>query len=237
VSEPHAPLVGPVATSDDGARAALAWSPLALAALATLAAALAGVHSRGLIGTALEPWAFGYFVERFPLFAAMLVYGAARVILVALIPPGASRFARLALLPVALAILLLPALYPTFGGVVIRAAYFTGGMAFLQDAPLVAAWPVGAFVSASVFAATLGLAAVLARLAPDPSWRAAGRALARLVALWFAALVVAAPAALGLPLLGEWPIWPMTPGESLAATALVLLALAPHAWLVSRGGR
>lgn len=237
MAETRATLAGPVGEADAAARAALAWIPVALAAGATLAAGLAGVHSRGLIGTAVEPFAFGYFVERFPLFAGLLVYAAARVALLALIPPGPSRFLRLALLPLALAILLAPALYPTFGGVVIRAAYFTGGMAFLQSAPLVAAYPLGAFVSAGLFAAALGLAAAIARLAPRFDRRAIGSAVLRLLALWVAALVVAAPVALGLRLLGDWPTWPLRPAESLAAAALVALAVAPHAMLVHRTGR
>ncbi|WP_349370454.1 hypothetical protein [Salinarimonas sp.] len=237
MAETRATLAGPIGEADAAARAALAWTPLVLAAGATLVAGLAGLHARGLIGTPLEPWAFGYFVERFPLFAGLLVYAAARVVLLALIPPGPSRFLRLALLSIALAILVLPALYPTFGGVVIRAAYFTGGMAWLQSAPLAAAYPIGAFVSASVFAASLGLAAALARLAPAFGWRRLADAALRLLALWFAALVVAAQAALGLSLLGEWPIWPLRPGEAVAAALLVALAALPHAILVARTGR
>ncbi|WP_372421462.1 hypothetical protein [Salinarimonas chemoclinalis] len=234
--ETRAPLDGPVAGDDGAARTVLALLPLALAALCALAAGLGGVHARGLIGTPLEPFAFGYFVERFPLAPFLVVYAVARLVLLALIPPGPSRFLRLALLPIALALVLAASLWPTFGGLVIRAAWFTGGMAFLQGTPLAIAYPVGALVSAGVFAAAVGLAAWIARARATLGLRAALGGLARLLALWFAALVVAAPAALGMPL-GGWPTWPLDPLESLAATALVALALAPHAALVARSGR
>ncbi|WP_052341147.1 hypothetical protein [Salinarimonas rosea] len=235
-AETRARLAGPVAARDGGARAVLALLPLAVATLAALAAGLAGVHARGLIGTPLEPFAFGYFVERFPLAPFLVVYAAARVVLLAVIPPGPSRFLRLPPLPVALALVLAASLWPTFGGLVIRAAYFTGGMAFLQGTPLPIAYPVGALVSAGVFAAALGLAAWIARARATLGLRAALGGLTRLVALWFAALVVAAPTALGLPV-GDWPTWPLTAPQSLAATALVALALLPHAAIVWRSGR
>ncbi|MGJ3262232.1 MAG: hypothetical protein ACFE0R_03265 [Salinarimonas sp.] len=235
-SDARAPLAGPVGERDAGARAALALVPLAVAALAALVAGLAGVHARGLIGTPLEPFAFGYFVERFPLAPFLVVYAGVRVVLLALIPPGPSRFLRLALVPIALALVLVPALYPTFGGLVIRAAYFTGGIAFLQGTPLAIAYPVGALVSALVFAAGLGLAAWIARARATLGLRATLGGLARLVALWFAAVVVAAPTALGVPV-GDWPIWPLTAVQSLAAAALVALALLPHAAITWRSGR
>lgn len=237
MAETRASLAGPTASDDAAARAVLGWTPLVVAALATLAAGLSGLHARGLIGTAVEPWAFGYFVERFPLASALLVYAAARLVLSALIPPGPSRFLRLALLPIALALVLVPALWPTFGGVTIRAAYFTGGMSFLQGGPLLLAWPIGAIASGSVFALTLGLAVWLVRLSVRIGRRAALTGLGRLVALWFAAFAVALPAATGLPLLGDWPIWPMSLVETATATLLVLVALGPHALLVVRSGR
>ncbi|GGK50357.1 hypothetical protein GCM10011322_41710 [Salinarimonas ramus] len=236
-AQTRAPLAGSLAADDGAARAVLALVPLAVATIAALAAGLAGVHSRGLIGTPFEPFAFGFFVERFPLAAFLVVYAVVRVALLALIPPGPSRFLRLALLPIALALVLVPALYPTFGGLVIRAAYFTGGMAFLQGTPLAIAYPVGAFVSAFVFAAGLGAAAIVARARMTFGVRAALGGAARLLALWFAAMVVAAPTALGLPIVGDWPVWPLTAPESLAAAALVALALAPHALIVWRSGR
>lgn len=230
---------GPLAVDDDAtARRVLGWTPWTVAVVATLVAGLSGLHSRGLIGTPVEPWAFGYFVERFPLAAALLVYAAARLVLLASIPPGPSRLLRLAiLLPIALLVVLVPMLWPTFGGLVVRAAYFTGGMAFLQGGPLIGAWPIGAIVSGTMLGLFMGLAAWLVLLRADLGWRPALGGLARLAALWWAALVVALPAASGIAFTGEWPIWPMTLTQTLSATALVAIALAPHAAAVARGGR
>ena len=231
-------LDGSLADDDAPARRALGWTPWAVAVCAILVAGFSGLHARGLIGTPIEPWVFGYFVERFPLAAALLVYAVVRLALLAVIPPGPSRLLRLfVLFPLALALVLGPMLYPTFGGLVVRAAYFTGGMSFLQGGPLPAAWPIGAIVSGSMLALFLGLAAWLARLRADIGWRSALAGLARLVAVWWAALVIALPTASGIALTGAWPIWPMTIVETLTAALLVGVALAPHAALVTRAGR
>lgn len=218
-------------------RAAFAFGPLALAVLAIAIAGLAGVHARGLIGTLAEPFLFGYFVERFPLFVALVIYAAARVVLAATIAPGGPLYLRLALLPIALGLVLAGALYPTTGGIVVRAAYFTGGMAFLQGTPALPATAIGALVSTGIFASLMGIAVMIARLSPRVDRRAAGAAALRFLALAWAALVVAAPTALGAPLLGEWPIWPMSLPETAAAATLVALALAPHALIGWATGR
>lgn len=218
-------------------RTVFALGPFALAILAIAVAGLAGVHARGLIGTAAEPFLFGYFVERFPLFTALVVYAGARVVLAATVAPGGPLYLRLALLPIALGLVLLGSLYPTTGGIVVRAAYFTGGIAFLQGTPALPATFVGGLVSTLVFASLLGLAVTLARLSPRFDRRAILGAGVRFLALLWAALVVAAPMALGLPVFGEWPIWPMTPLEALATTGLAALALAPHTLIVRLGGR
>jgi hypothetical protein len=212
----------------------MVMAPL-LAPLAAIAlAALAGLSQRSFLATPLEPYAYGFFLDRYPFFALAIVYGLARLVAVALREPGRLRPLRLLTLPLACAALLAACLHPTFGGFVIRTGFFAGGMSFLKGQTLVGAYLLGTALAALVFGAALGLGVALVRLRVAWSRRALLRGLGSFLALWWAALVIAAPRALGLAVAPDVPALPLGPADALAAAALALLAFAPHALLVSR---
>lgn len=205
-------------------------APLLLALAAVLIVALAGLTQRGLYGTPLEPYAYGFFLDRYPLFAFAIVYGFARVILAAF-APGPRRWPRLAGAALGLVLFLAACLHPTFGGLVIRPGYMAGSVAFLRNVPLPVAFALGAFASAAAFGLVLGLGTALARWRIRLGWRPLGRALLAFAAIWWAALVLAAPRALGIDPAEGWPAAPLSGAAALKTAALVALALAPHALL------
>ena len=205
-------------------------APLLLALAAVLLVAVAGLTQRSLYGTPLEPYAYGFFLDCYPLFAFAIVYGAARIGL-ATFEPGFRRWPRLLGAPLGLALFLVACLHPTFGGLVIRPGYMAGSVAFLRNVPLPAAFALGAFASASVFGAALGIGTALARWRASLGWRPLGRALLSLGALGWAALVLASPRALGIDATEGWPAVPLSAAAALEAGAFVALALGPHALL------
>lgn len=206
------------------------WVPLAVALAAVLVAALADLTQRALFGTVLEPYAYGLFLDRYPLFAFAIAYGGARIAL-AVFEPGSRRWPRLLGAPLGLAFFLAACLYPTFGGLVIRAGYMAGSVAFLRNTPLSAALALGTIASALVYAGALGLGSAGARGRVRLGWRPLGRSLRDLAALWWAALVLASPRALGIDVTEGWPAVPFSGEAALRSGALVALALGPHALL------
>jgi hypothetical protein len=205
--------------------------PLTAVAAAPLLAALAGLSQRSLLGTPLEPYAYGFFLDRYPLFTLAILYGLARLAVVAGAAPGRLR---LVTAPIAAAALLAACLLPTFGGVVARAGFFSGGMSFLQGQTVTGGYAVGTAMAALAYGAVLGLGVALIRRRVAFSRRALLDALLALVALWWAALAIAAPRALGLPVAEGFPAAPLDAAGALQAAGLALLAFGPHALLVSR---
>ncbi len=210
--------------------------PLVAPLVAVLLAALVGLTQRSLVGTPLEPYAFGFFLDRFPLFTLAIVYGLARLLAVALAEPGRLPLARFVILPLAIMALLAACLLPTFGGLVIRAGFFSGGMSYLQGQTLAGGYLLGTAMAALVYGLVLGLGVVLIRLSVTPTKRGVLRALLAYLALWWGALVIAAPRALGLDPLDGWPALPLSGSGALMMAGLALLALAPHALLSRRRG-
>lgn len=134
-----------------------------------------------------------------------------------------------------IALLLAVGLYPTFGGLILRAGFATGGMGFLTGQGLGAANALGAAASALAYGAALGLGTVLAAgLRPGSGRRArriaarAGRAAASFLTLWWAMAVLATGRGAGL---AGWPRAPLDAREALLAAALVAAAFLPHAFL------
>lgn len=214
----------------------LAFAPLAVAVAAAALTALLGLTQRELLASPFGDYFYGYFFDLFAPFVFLVVYALARVLVVAATARGVSLFLRLATAPLGLALILAASFYPTFGGFVLRAAFFSGGTTFLQGTGLTGAYLIGAAFSMLVFASALGLGVLLARLRVEFSRRAALFALLRWLALVFAASVLAAPRALGLDFPEVWPVWPLGAGEGAALTALVLVALLPHALIVRLRG-
>lgn len=208
--------------------------PLLSALLAVGAVFAAGLTQRSLLGTALEDIFYGFFLDRYPLFLFAVVYGVARILIGAVLRPWGRLWLRGVGAPLGLLLFLAACLYPTFGGLALRAGFMAGGMAFINNLPMIVAYGLGAGTAALAFGLALGLARILARARLSPSWRALGRSLLSFLAIWFGALVLGAPRALSLEVAQGWPGGPLSPGAALAISALVALALLPHAMLAAR---
>lgn len=216
-----------------------ALAPLLIAVAAALAAGLLGLTRESPAGTALEPYVHGLFAERYPLFAFAILYGLARIAVEAAWP-GPRRILRAGLGLLGATLFLAACLHPTFGGLVLRSGFFSGGMSFLNGQTLTAAYLIGCGVAALVFGLALGTATVLARGQIVLTRRSLARALGSYLALWLGGALIAAPRALGWPLLADWPAAPLAPAGALAAAGLVAAALLPHAlwaWVWDRGLR
>lgn len=214
----------------------LAFAPLAIAIVAAAVVAVAGVTQRELLATPPGPYFYGFFFDRFAPFLFAIVYGAARLVAVAVTSPGRFAVARLVTTPVAIALILAVSLYPTFGGFVLRGAFFSGATTFLEGTALPGAYIVGAGFSTLIFAGVLGLGVILIRLRIRRGWNALLFALLRYLTLVFAGIILVAPRIFDLGLLGDWPVWPLTAGEGAALVLLVLVALLPHALIVRLRG-
>jgi hypothetical protein len=123
--------------------------------------------------------------------------------------------------------------YPTFGGIVLRPGYMTGGMSFLRGQNATVAVVLGAGAAALAYGVALGLAVLIARLSFRVHWRGIGRLLLRFGALWLGALMLLAPGQLGFDVVGVWPVGPFVPARAWAAACVVGLALLPHALTVA----
>ena len=97
-----------------GARWLAASGPILAMLLALALVAATGLSQRSALPEAVEPWVYGYFAGRYPLFAFALVYGVAHLVRVAAGPGPASIPRRLAFGLTGAVILLLAGLYPTF---------------------------------------------------------------------------------------------------------------------------
>jgi hypothetical protein len=212
-----------------GATAA-ATGPI-LAMLAALAlVAITGFSQRSAMPEAAEPWIFGYFIGRYPLFAFALVYGIGHLARVAA-EPGPGSLPRRILFGLAGAAALLAAgLYPTFGGLILRAGFATGGMAFLTHQPLWLAYGLGAGVAAALFGGILGLFALAANRPLRPRLLRLGFGLLAFLALWFGAALIGLSGALGV---GPWPRRPLRPEEAGLAALLLVAAALPHSALAT----
>jgi hypothetical protein len=218
-----------------------AFGPVAVAVLAVGLAWLTGFSQRMVLPAVVETRFYGFFLDRYPLFAAAIVYGFARLLLGTARAGSAGPARRLIGGGVAVILLAAACLYPTFGGLVLRAGFATGGMAFLTGQSMPVAYGLGAASAALLFGLALGLGGLLVTgpVHGKARWgrrlrAGAGRMTARTLALWFALAVLGLATAAGL---GIWPRRPLTGAEAGLAAALVLLAFLPHAgldWLDSR---
>ena len=212
---------------------ALAVFPLAATALAIVATAVVGLDQRTALPPVIEARFYGFFLDRYPLYAFAIVYGLARI---AALAAGATTNPVRCAAGGTIGALLLLALsdHPTFGGVVLRAGFATGGMTFLTYQPMPAAYAVGSAASALLF----GLPFALTRLLVGGDGiggrrRRLGLAAYRLgtgyLALWFAVAVIGLAHAAGF---GPWPRRALSSTDAGIALSLVLVAFLPHAILV-----
>lgn len=222
----------------------VAAAPLAAALLALAATYATGFDQRAAMPPDVVNRFYGFFLDRYPLFAFALVYGLARILVVALAPGRASVVRRLVGGVLGLALVLAVSLHPTFGGFVLRAGFGTGSGAFLNGTPMAISYALGAAAGASVFGVAMGLGILLTgRPGRPPAPRGRLRALAlglvgalaAFLALWIGAALIGAARDVGL---GPWPRRPLD-GRDLAIAAGVIAAAAlPHVVLVAvRSGR
>ncbi|MFH6785677.1 MULTISPECIES: hypothetical protein [Methylobacterium] len=208
-----------------GRRRLAAFAPL-LAALAAVALVAAGAVTQARLDAAgFGQYAYGFFVDRYPLFFAAIAYGMARVALLPASAPGWRGWLG-ALLGLALVLGL--SLHPTYGGLVLRTGFSVGSVAFLSGQTMMAAQGLGVAMTAVVFGVAIGLPAVVVSGLPSRGdrWRAIGRGLLRLVTLAFAFALLAAARDLGL---SGFPRLPLSGVQAALAGGLVLAAFLPHA--------
>lgn len=217
-----------------------ALTPVAasLAALALVAGF--GIVQRSAFGTPVEDRFYGFFLDRYPLFGFAVVYGLARIGMAAL-APGPRRGWRVPSGALGLVLFLALCMHPTFGGLVLRPGFMTGGMGFLTGQTMLAASFMGAAASASVFGLALWAGTALARLGlrADPArtwWASLARASWSYLAILWGALALGAPRLFGIGELGLWPRLPLEAGGAVAAGGLVLAALLPHALVAGPPG-
>ena len=218
-------------------RIVLGTAPLVAALIALAGVALAGLSQRSALPPDVSAYAYGFFLDRYPLFAFAIAYGLVRVLAAAATPGAASLVRRALGVVVGWVLLLALSFYPTFGGLVLRGGFMTGGAAFLNGLPLWLAYALGAAVSALAFSTAMGTGASLAgpwRARGGGGWarrvgRAVGRGLVRFLALWFAAAILGFARDAGL---GPWPRRAMEGSEAARAAALLVLACLPHVALV-----
>ena len=214
-----------------GRRQDVFWrlAPVLAAVLAVAVVAASGFDASSLRGTALSHYGYGYFLTRQPLFGFAIVYGLARILLAGICGGGPLGW-RLIALPFGAGLFLAACLYPTFGGLVLRAGFFAAAGPYLRGGLTAStAFLIGAVVAGIVYAAVLGLATILVRgrVAPRP----VRRALAGTAALAVGAVILGGGGLLGVEVWGAWPSRPLDARSALASMATVAAALLPHALL------
>jgi hypothetical protein len=219
------------------ATVAVPAAPLAAALLALAAVAATGFDQRSALPPAAERVFYGFFLDRYPLFAFALVYALARILAVAAGPGPAGPVRRILGALVGLVLVLVLGLYPTFGGMVLRSGFATGGIAFLNQAPMWLAYALGAAAAAASYGAALGLGVLLTNRDPRPrsGWgralaAGAGRLALRFGALWFALAVLGLARDAGI---GPWPRRALTIPEFGISAVLLVLAFLPHSVVVT----
>ncbi|MBE7200633.1 MAG: hypothetical protein INR70_22910 [Parafilimonas terrae] len=198
--------------------------------IALAAVAATGLSQRTAVPEHVEPWIFGYFVARYPLFAFALVYGVAHLVRIAFGPGPASMARRVLFGTLGAAVLLAAGLYPTFGGLILRAGFATGGMAFLTHQPLWLAYGLGAGVAAALFGGIVGFFAIAANRPLRPRLRRVGAGALAFLALWFGAILIGLSGSLGV---GPWPLRALRPGEAALAALVLIMAALPHTVLAT----
>ncbi len=215
-------------------RLATALAPLGAMLVALALVALTGLSRRSGVPQALEPYAYGYFLDRYPLFAFALVYAAARIVAVAAGEGPGGIVRRVVFALTGLGVLTLAGLYPTFGGLVLRGGFATGGMAFLTGQPLWLAYALGAGVATVMVAGLVGTFGLLANGWLRPRLHRLAWGGLSFLLLWFGGAVIGLGRDWGT---GPWPARAFTASEAGLAAGLLLLAALPHVALVVWRGR
>lgn len=215
----------------------VAAAPLAAALAALIAVYVTGFDQSVDMPAELESRFYGFFLDRYPLYAFVIVYAVARLLAAAFAPGPASALRRAGGSLAGIALVLALSLHPTFGGLVLRGGFGTGGVAFLNHAPLLVAYVLGTAVAALVLGSAMGAFVLVANPGPREAsgWarrllHGAVSALAAYLLLWYAFAVLGFARTAGF---GRWPHRPLDTGDMLLAAAALVLAFLPHALLVA----
>ncbi|AWN55381.1 hypothetical protein DK412_03200 [Methylobacterium sp. 17Sr1-1] len=214
-----------MAASRPGRLAALIPLAAALSAVALVAAT--GTTQRSLDAAGFGQWAYGFFADRYPLFFPAIAYGIVRAALLPLAAPNWRGWLGACL---GLTLVTGLSLHPTYGGLVLRAGFSVGGVAFLSGQPMAVAQGLGAVAAAFVLGFALGFAALVARGLPrrGARGRALVRALLRFAALAWALGLLAVARDVGL---SGFPRLVLSGDQAALALGLVLAAFLPHVTL------
>lgn len=203
--------------------------------------AVAATYATGLTGATIEaavdsPYLIlGYFAEKFPALGFVVILAITRLFVVALGGRRPHLLVRLVLWPAAAALVLAFALYPTFGGFVVRPAMMGGWFSFSTG---VVAGPQSALiVGGAVAGGLMGLVVGIGRMMVDwswaPGWGKALRAVMALGAYAFLGAVIAWGWAMLTPNGVVFPRAPMTLIQAIGLVGLIILAASPQAALAA----
>lgn len=214
-----------------------AFAPVLIAVVAVVLAAATGLSQASFARTPVEDVFYGFFFRSYPLFLFAAAYGVARIVTAAVTEPGPRRGLRTVTTPLAVALFLVAAFYPTFGGVILRPGFATGGIGFLNGMPAPVAGVLGAGAASFMFGLLLGVATLLATTRIRVSKAGLAHGLLAFLALWVGAVILTLPDRLGLDVLDRFPLRALGFRQAVAVAGLVALAMLPHALVVARRQR
>ncbi|QCI63730.1 hypothetical protein [Phreatobacter stygius] len=213
-------------------RAAIgALVPLVVTLGAIVATYVTGTTARSIETAVGSPYLiFGFFADRFPALAFAIIFVLVRLLVVAIVATRPNILFRLLLLIPAVLLVLVAALYPTFGGIIARPGFMGGGFSML-DGRITGA-DAGFLLGGAISGVMLGLVTGFARGLIDWSWGFTWGRLARVI------LAFVAYAALGAVLAWGWatferagalfPRAPLTIIETIGLIGLIIVASAPQ---------
>jgi hypothetical protein len=200
--------------------------PLGFVVAAVVALWLSGYAARDFADNAFLGASFyGFFFDNYALFLLAAVYALGSLVATVLAGGVRSRpFAMIALVPL-LALVLLAAFYPTFGGLVVRTGYVAATALGIFNIPAPLGVIAGALSAAFLLALVLGLSRAVLRLKARFSLGGLGAAVFGWLALAVAPLIyVLAP-----QVAGGFPAVPVSTEALPVLLVASLAAFAPHA--------
>lgn len=215
-----------------------ALAPLVVTVGAVIATYATGLTAAGIEAAVQSPYLIlGFFAERFPALAFAIVFVLVRLIVVAFVAHRPNILFRLLLLVPAFALVLLAALYPTFGGIIVRPGFMGGGFSIVEGR--IAGADAGFLVGGAIAGVMLGLVAGLARALVDWSWGFTWGRLLRLILALLAYAVMGAVLAWGWATLEQgqalFPRTPLRLIETVGLVGLVIIATAPQILVAALG--
>jgi hypothetical protein len=215
----------------------------ALLPLVVAAGAVIATYQTGLAIPAIEAafgaatLGFGPAADRMPAFAFAVIFVLMRLVVLALVANRPPFLLRLVLLPVALALVLVAALYPTFGGLMLQPGLAAGETLATEAPPSVTGHGIAA--DGALAGTMLGLVTMLARGLIDWWWSFTwGKPVRAVLALIAYAVMGTVLAAGWSPLATSAEVFPRVPlslVETIGLVGLVVVATAPQVLVAALG--